>query len=131
MSAEETEVFDECEFPDFTPFVARVCTYKRDLSDTNKNALMSTGMESLRGSVYTKGLIERLFDFERDITLVESEIFDRPDRMEVVFKYIDLTFQLLPTPSDEAYTKHAKYLHTLLQYSNKKIKPQYESQQED
>ena len=45
---------------------------------------MSTGMESLRDSVYMKGLIERLFDFERDIALVESEIFDQPDRMDVV-----------------------------------------------
>ena len=40
--------------------------------------------------------------------------------MEVVFNYIDLTFQLLPTTSDEAYTKHAKYLHSLLRYYDKK-----------
>ena len=40
--------------------------------------------------------------------------------MEVVFNYIDLTFQLLPATSDEAYTKHATYLHTLLRYYDKK-----------
>ena len=81
---------------------------------------MSTGMESLRDSVYMKGLIERLFDFERDIALVESEIFDQPDRMDVVFIDIDLSFQLLPATSDEAYTKQAKYLHTLLRYFDTK-----------
>ena len=93
---------EEGHLVDFTPFVARFRTYKRDLSDTNKFVLMSTGMESLRDSVYMKGLIERLFDFERDIALVESEIFDQPERMDVVFNYIDLSFQLLPATSDEA-----------------------------
>ena len=74
---------------------------------------MTEGMESLRDSVFMADLIEKMFDYERDIGLVESEIFDRADRMEVVFNYINLTFQLLPATSDEAYTKHAKYLHTL------------------
>ena len=81
---------EERHLVDFTPFVARFRTYKRDLSDANKIALMSTGMESLRDSVHMKGLIERSFDFERDIALVKSEIFDQPDRMDVVFNYIDL-----------------------------------------
>ena len=34
-SEKETAVLDECEFPDFNPFVARFRTYKRDLSETN------------------------------------------------------------------------------------------------
>ena len=51
---------------------------------------------------------------------MESEIFDQPDGMDVVFNYIDLSFQLLPATSDEAYKKHAKYLHTLLRYYDKK-----------
>ena len=67
-----------------------------------------------------KGLIERLFDYERDVALVESEIFSQPDRMDVVFNYIDLSFQLFPISSDEAYRKHAKYLHSLRRYYDKK-----------
>ena len=51
-SEKETEALEECEFPYFTPIVARFCTYKRDLSEANKDALMSNGMESLRDSAY-------------------------------------------------------------------------------
>ena len=74
-SEEESEVLEECEFPDFTPFVARFCTYKSDLSETDKVALMSDGIESLRDNTFMKGLIERMFDYERDLALVETEIF--------------------------------------------------------
>ena len=77
---------------------------------------MTSGIESLRDNVYIQGLIERMFDYDQEITQVESEIFNRPDRMDVVFNYIDLSFQLLPASSDEAYTKHAKYPHILLKY---------------
>ena len=82
VSEEETEVPEECEFPDFTPFLARFRTYKRDLSETNKIVLMSDGMESLRDNALMKG--------ERDLARVETEIFGQPDRMELVFNYIDL-----------------------------------------
>ena len=74
-SEEETEVLEECEFPDFTPFVARFRIYKRDLSETNKVVFMSYGMESLKGSVYMKGLVERMCNYERDLALVETEFW--------------------------------------------------------
>ena len=61
-----------------------------------------------------------MFDYERDLALVETEIFAQSNRMEVVFNYIDLSFQLFPTSSDEAYRTHAKYLHSLRKYYDKK-----------
>ena len=88
-------MFEESELPDFTPFMARFRSYKKDLSDVNKMTLMTEGMESLRDSVFMADLIEKMFDYERDIGLVESEIFDRPDRMEVVFNYMDFTFPII------------------------------------
>ena len=105
VSEEETEVPEECEFPDFTPFLAR---------------FMSDGMESLRDNALMKGLIERMFDYEQDLALVETEISGQPNRMELVFNYIDLSFQLFPTSSDEAYRTHAKFLHSLRRYYDKK-----------
>ena len=67
-----------------------------------------------------KGLIERMFEYETDVALVETEIFAQPTRMEVVFNCIDLSFQLFPTSSDEAYRTHAKYLHSLWKYYDRK-----------
>ena len=85
-SEEDTEVVEEGDLIDFTPFVAKFRTYKKDLSEADKFALMTDGMENLRDSVYIKGLIYGMFNYERDIALVESEIFDWPDPMDVVFK---------------------------------------------
>ena len=45
-SEEDTEVFEESELPDFTPFVARFRSYKKDVSEVNKRTLMNEGMES-------------------------------------------------------------------------------------
>ena len=38
VADEETGVLEEMEFPDFSPFMARFCKYKKDLSDTAKVA---------------------------------------------------------------------------------------------
>ena len=94
VSEETTELLEECEFPDFTRFVARFRTYKMDLSDTAKTALMSDGMES-RGNTFMKGLNERMFDYERDVAIVETKIFSYPNRMELVCNYIDF-FPIIP-----------------------------------
>ena len=40
--------------------------------------------------------------------------------MDVVFNYIDHSFQLFPTSSDEAYRTRAKYLHSIRRYYDKK-----------
>ena len=71
VSEEYTEVLDELEFPDFSPFMARFRKYKRDLSDTAKVAFMSGGMEMLRYNELMKGLIERMFDFDREVDGME------------------------------------------------------------
>ena len=53
--------------------------------------------------------------------MLETEIFNEPDKMGLLFTYIDLSFYLFPTSSDvpiltdEAYNTHAKYLHSLHQ----------------
>ena len=48
MSEEDKEVFEEGELPDFTPFMARFRSYKKDLSEVNKMTLMNEGMESFK-----------------------------------------------------------------------------------
>ena len=99
-SEDKSEVVVECSSPDFSHFVAKFCSYRRELSDTDKVAFMSNEMEKLRDNALMKGLILRIFDYERDRALLETEIFNFPDRMELLFNYIDLSFQLFPTSED-------------------------------
>ena len=72
-SEEDTEVLEELEFPDFSPFMARFRKYKKDLSDTTKIVFMSDGMESLRNNELMKGLIERMFNCDCEVDKMERE----------------------------------------------------------
>ena len=106
-------MLEELEFPDFAPFMARFCKYKKGSIRHGKSCFMSDGMEMLRNNELMKGLIERMFDYDREVDEMEREIFSRPLRMKVTFNYIDLSFQLFPTSSDESFKIIAKYLHDL------------------
>ena len=92
VSEEENVLLEELEFPDFAPFMAKFRKYKKDLSDTAKVVFMSEGMESLRNHELMNRLIERMFGFDREVIKMEGEIFSQPDRMELTFNYIDLSF---------------------------------------
>ena len=113
-SEDESEVLVDFSSPDFIPFMAKFRSYRRELSDTDKVAYMPNEMDKLSDNTLMKGLIQRMFDYERDRALLETEIFNFPDRMELLFNYINLSFQLFPSVkdtriiTDEAYNTHAK-----------------------
>ena len=96
-SEEDTKVLEECEFPYFSPFMANFRKHKKDVSDAAKVAFLSAdGMETLRNNELMQGLIERMFDFEREVAEMEREIFSQPIRVELTFKYIDV-FPIIPS----------------------------------
>ena len=44
-SDEDTENIEELSFPDFPPFMASYRTYKKDLPEAAKTAMITSGME--------------------------------------------------------------------------------------
>ena len=74
----ETETF---EFDDFEPFMAMFCRYRPELSETEKESVM------------TRGLIKEVSDLEKDLCSVKEKI-------EPIFNFIDVSFQLLDGPYD-------------------------------
>ena len=72
---EETGIIEELEFPDFSPFMGHFHKYKRDMSETAKIAFMTNGIESLRNNELMRGLIDRMFNFDIEVDLLEREIF--------------------------------------------------------
>ena len=101
-------LLEELEFPDFDPFMAQFRKYKKDLSDAAKVAFMSEGMESLGNHELMNGLIERMLDFDCEVIEMEAENFSRPNRMELTFNYIDLSFQVFPASSVGSFKLIAK-----------------------
>ena len=101
--------------------MAKLRKYKRDLSDAAKVAFMSDGMKTLRNNERMQGLIDRMFNDERGVAEKEREIFSQPIRMELTFNYINLSFQLFQTPSDEVFRTYAKYLPDVWRYYDKRL----------
>ena len=65
------------------------------------------------------GLIERMFNFELEEVL-EREVFSMPNRMPLVFNYMDLFFQIHQSSTEESYKKAAKMMRDLCKYYDKK-----------
>ena len=111
---------EDIEFPDFHPFMGYFCKYKKQLSEVANIALMTNGIESLRNNEHVRGLIKRMFDYDLEVEELEREIFSIPDRMEITFNYIDLSFQLFPVSSDEVFKLIARHLNDLRKYYDRK-----------
>ena len=117
---QDTGVVDEIEFPDFSPFMANYRKYKKDMSDTAKIAFMTNGMESIRNNELMRVFIDKMFEYDMEVDELERNIFSIPARMEITFKYIDLSFQLFPLSSDETFKLVARHLKDLRRYYDEK-----------
>ena len=87
------------------------------MSDTAKFAFMTNG---IRDSELMRVFIDKMFDNGIEVTELEREIFSVPARMEITFNYIDLSFQLFPSSSDETFKLVAQHLDDLRRYYDKK-----------
>ena len=59
------------------------------------------------------GLIKRMFNYELEIDTMERDVFSVPERMPLVFNYMDLFFQTLPNNSEDSSKKAAKMMKDL------------------
>ena len=91
---EEDGDLDIPEFADFDPFMATFCTYKKGLSETDKQALMMKGLSNLRESQYMKAIIVKTFAYDIELVEVERHIFANKALLETIFNYMDKSFQL-------------------------------------
>ena len=95
-------------------------TYKKDLSEPVKNTMIANGMEICKSHELMPELIKRMFDFKLEVEVMERDVFSIPERMPLVFNYMDLFFQTFPDTSDETFKKAAKRMKDLCRYYDKK-----------
>ena len=62
-----------------------------------------------------------MLDFDRELDEIEREIFLRPLRMELMFNYMDVYFQLFPSSSDETFKIITQHLNELQRYPDKNL----------
>ena len=71
-------------------------SYKREMSEVDKTAFMNSGMDTLRNNEHMRAFIDKMFDYDLEVAEIEKEIFSIPSKMETIFNYIDVSFQLTP-----------------------------------
>ena len=70
--------------------------YKKDLTVEAKQSIMTKGMEQCKSHELMPSLIKSMFNYDLEMEIMQGEILSIPDRMPLVFNYMDLFFQMLP-----------------------------------
>ena len=105
---------------DFPPFMATFRNPKSDIAATDKKAWLESKIEECKASELMPFIIEQMFDFEREESKLEVEVFSIPEKMALVFNYMDSFFQIQPISTEESFKKAAKMMNVLRRYYDKK-----------
>ena len=93
---------------------------KSDIAATDKKAWLDSGNEEYKASELMPFIIEHMFDFEIEESKLEIEVFSIPEKMALVFNYMDSFFQIQPISTEESFKKAAKMMNVLRRYYVKK-----------
>ena len=65
-------------------------------------------------------IIQQMFDFDMEESILEKEIFSIPEKMALVFNYMDLFFHIQPNSTEESYKKATVMMKNLRRFYDKK-----------
>ena len=93
---------------DFPPFMATFRKPKSDIAASDKKAWLESGYEECKASELMPSIIEQMFDFEIEESKLEQEVISIPEKMALVFNYMDSFFQIQPISTEESFKKLQK-----------------------
>ena len=67
------------------------------VSASIKTATIANGMDICKTHVFMPGLNKGMFDFDLEVEILERDVFSLPERMPLVFNYMDLFFPNIPS----------------------------------
>ena len=65
-------------------------------------------------------IMSKMFDFDLEIVDIEQDLLSVREKMEPIFNFIDLSFQLIDSPVDEKVESLLRKLNILREYYDKK-----------
>ena len=68
--------------------------YKQELSETEKQSLMASGLINLRENPHMPYIMSKMFDFDLDTSEIEKDLFSVKEKMEPIDNFIDRSFHL-------------------------------------
>ena len=74
---------------------------------------MARGLITLRENSHIPYIMSKMFDFDLETSDIEKDLFSVQEKMEPIFNFIDLSFQLLDGPVDEKVASMIEKLNEL------------------
>ena len=65
-------------------------------------------------------IIEKMFDYDMEVVVLEKDLFSVKEKMEPIFNFIDLSFQLFSGPIDDNVATLFKQINGLWRYYDRK-----------
>jgi len=107
-NTKEAEEFDS---PDYEPFMALFRRFRKEQSAEEVKKYMEKGLCNIRENPIIMEIVLKLFDFETDIEDIEKDVLFVKEKLEIIFNFIDVSFQFMTGTMD-------KHLATLLMKMN-------------
>jgi len=119
-SSEEEQEVENLQTPDFEPFFASFRKYRKELSDTEVRQLTNNGLINIRENPQIIEIVQTMFDYDLDLTDIIRNVFNVKDKLELIFNFIDISFQLYDGPTDGTIASLLKKMNELRKYYGRK-----------
>ena len=100
-SSDEEKEIKVFESPDYEPFVAKFRKYKPEITQVEKESILTRGLINLSINPHMRDIMVKMFDYDLEVSDLEVEIFLVKEKIEIVFNFIDVSFQLLDGPFEK------------------------------
>ena len=119
-SSDEEKEIEMFESPDYEPFVAKFRKYKPEMTQVEKESILTRGLINLRINPHMRDIMVKMFDYDLEVSDLEAEIFLVKEKIETVFNFIDVSFQLLDGPFEKTVALLNKQMEKLRNYYDRK-----------
>ena len=119
-SEEEPEEFKPLECADFNPFMALYRKCKTELPALEKQKFLYKAQCNIRENPIMVDIIRKMFDFDLEVSELDNNLFSVKEKIELIFNFMDLFFQLYDGPMDPIVANLSKKMNNLRRYYDKK-----------
>ena len=124
-SSEDEREFEEVvdlQSPDFEPFefFASFRRYRKELNSTEVKQLIDNGLINIRENLLIIDIVRTLFDFDLEVVDFERDVFSVKDKLELIFNFMDISFQSMEGPMDANIANLLKRMNELRKYYDRK-----------
>ena len=120
-SGEDLVKVDSLKFADFEPFMALFSYLQTGIISSRKQEYLHKGQCNIRKNPIMVDIIQKMFDFDLEVSELDNELFFVKEQMELIFNFMDLFFQLYDGQNDPMFASLLKKMNSLRRYYDKML----------